>query len=88
MALVPITLQAPDGGVTVAYQLQPVPPFPPQDTGLTDVSGSILSLVTQQLCHEFQCLSCRKLLLSPSNQATQNFVGIDALFGSLRFVYV
>ena len=45
MALVPITLQAPDGGVTVAYQLQPVPPLPSQDTGLTDVSGSILRFI-------------------------------------------
>lgn len=70
MALVPITLQAPDGGVTVAYQLQPVPPFPPQDTGLTDVSGSILRLVKLQLCHE-SCSRCRKLLSLLSTQAMQ-----------------
>lgn len=41
MALVPVTIRAPDGCLTMAYQLQPVPPFGSQDGPLTDVSGKM-----------------------------------------------
>lgn len=40
MALVPVMLRGPDGSVTSAFQLQPVPPFYTQEAPIAGVSGA------------------------------------------------